>query len=284
LKTRHLRRGAVRAAAALSVVGALSLTATPAQADVCVSFGFGDTYCDIYPPNEIDPYFGPYGPIFDPFYDPYYYDPFIFPYIDPLDPNSGGGGGTPAPPPPPPVLVVGQQVPANVQEATLNGPIAAKILRGTPEFGRLVTNTNPDIVFKNEENTDATLGNENTDPLMQPELKTRLDRLAELVNAEYPGLKLRVTEAFDLDNEHSGASLHYEGRAADITVSDVDGAKLGRLGQLAVDAGFELVLYENAAHVHVSVPKPPPPRRPVDVPDYTQPGRPPGNRPGYNIP
>jgi hypothetical protein len=122
-------------------------------------------------------------------------------------------------------------------------------MQGTSDV--LVTNTNPDIVFKNEENTDAFTNNENTDHLMTPELKEHLDRLAMLVKAEFPGFKLRVNEAYDIDYEHpqpagrcletdNCTSLHYEGRAADMTVVDGNGnpdtTQLARLGQLAVDA------------------------------------------------
>ncbi len=122
----------------------------------------------------------------------------------------------------------------------------AKIVRGTPAFDTLVQNNNPDIVFKNEEGTGA-------DRMMSQRLKSKLDALATSVKSEWNGVKLRVTEAWDENDEHNGTSLHYEGRAADITTSPSDGAKLGRLGRLAVDAGLDWVLYEDATHVHVSV-------------------------------
>jgi hypothetical protein len=144
-------------------------------------------------------------------------------------------------------ITLGQKVP-NKNESDVVGAIAGKVVRGTPEFAALVKNTNADIIFKDEEGTDA-------DRMMTPRLRDELDALAQLVTAEWPGKKLRVPEAWDESDEHGPKSTHYEGRAADITVSDTDSAKLGRLAQLAVDAGFDWVFYENAAHVHVSVKK-----------------------------
>lgn len=142
-------------------------------------------------------------------------------------------------------LVLGQKVP-NATETATSGAITKKIKRTDPEFAQLVSNTNTKIVFKDEEGTGA-------DRMMSSNLQGRLDALADLVAAEWSGTKLRITEAWDENNEHTGDSLHYEGRAADITTDPQDGTKLGRLGRLAVDAGCDWVYFEDSSHIHVSV-------------------------------
>lgn len=144
-------------------------------------------------------------------------------------------------------LKLGEKVP-NTPEAGAVGPATTKITRNSAEFQKLVKNLNPDIVFKDEEH-------DSSDRMMTVTLKAGLDRLAALVKTEWPTLKLRVTEAWDDRSEHGPNSIHYEARAADLTTSDLDRAKYGRLARLAVDAGIGWVFYENAQHVHVSVKK-----------------------------
>ncbi len=124
--------------------------------------------------------------------------------------------------------------------------VAKGIERFASSSPHLIRNRNHRIVYKDEEGTGADL-------YMTPRLAEHLNLLAKLVQHEWPGVKLRVTEAWDPEGEHSKKSVHYEGRGADITTSDIDLEKYGRLSGLAIQAGFEWVFYEDKRHVHVSV-------------------------------
>jgi hypothetical protein len=133
----------------------------------------------------------------------------------------------------------------DIPEIESVGRIAGRVRRGSAPFQRLVRYTADDVVFKDEEGTGA-------DRLMTERTRERLARLAALVRREWPGVAVRVTEAWDENSEHGENSIHYEGRALDLTTSDQDSARLARLGGLALAAGFEWVAHEDR-HIHVSV-------------------------------
>ena len=142
-------------------------------------------------------------------------------------------------------LTLGQHFPGDA-EASVAGAVTAPVRRGSAAFAQLSRCEGCPFVFKDEER-------DRSDRVMTPRLHRNLLRLARLVEERWPGLKLRITEAWDEEREHRSASLHYEGRAADITTSDQDPGKLGELSALAIRAGCDWVFYENARHVHVSV-------------------------------
>lgn len=134
--------------------------------------------------------------------------------------------------------------PEHSQQAS--GPSKGKITRNSPEFEKLEPCYNNAIIFKDEEGTGA-------DRLMSKRCKEKLTTLATLVKQQWPSVKLVVTEAWDEQEQHSENSLHYEGRAVDLRLSDKDKSKIGLLGRLAVDAGFDWVYYQKRTHIHASV-------------------------------
>jgi hypothetical protein len=142
-------------------------------------------------------------------------------------------------------LELGEHMPRmNEQDAI--GQVLVRVARTMPDYRGLFRNQSSEIVFKNEETTDA-------DRMMTPRLARRLSTLNQLVRREWDGLSVRVTEAWDENGEHGPSSAHYEGRAVDLTTSDIDPGKLGRLAFLAVEAGFDWVYFEDRTHVHASV-------------------------------
>lgn len=95
---------------------------------------------------------------------------------------------------------------------------------------------------------------------MHPALLLPLDRLNTLVQAEWQGeYQLRITDAYDSLLEHDlgqadnnlRASLHFEGRALDLTTWPIDRSRYGRLCMLAHCAGFDWV-HNEGDHCHVA--------------------------------
>ncbi|KAG8181667.1 hypothetical protein JTE90_009827 [Oedothorax gibbosus] len=138
-----------------------------------------------------------------------------------------------------------------------SGPFLGALTVGQGKFLKLAPSYNKDIVFQDSE------GN-GEDHMMSLRCRDRLDILAVSVMNQFPGTRLRVLEAFDTEHIHKEKSLHYEGRAVDLSTSDRDRTKLGMLARLAVEAGFDYVYYKSKTHIHASVK--------VDIEDITRNG------------
>lgn len=142
-------------------------------------------------------------------------------------------------------------------ERSASTPMLCHIKRDSCAYHRLLGIVDPAIVFKQEE----AFPYQTEDILMHPALLRPLSRLSRLVQAEWAGAyQLRVTDAYDSLLEHDPPesepsrrySLHYEGRAIDLTLWPVDYERYGRLCALAHCAGFDWVHHEGT-HCHASI-------------------------------
>lgn len=162
---------------------------------------------------------------------------------------------------PVPDLLAGQFISASGSytqtEPLASGRMACQIARESCAYSRLVGIVDPTIVYKREEEPPF----DSEDILIHPAMVGSLARLNELVQAEWGGIvQLRVSDAYDSRLDHDppqtdqsrAYSLHYEGRAIDLTTIPIDRSKYGRLCALAHCAGFDWVLNERT-HCHASI-------------------------------
>lgn len=142
-------------------------------------------------------------------------------------------------------------------ERSASTPMLCHLERDSCGYNHLVGILDPTLKFKQEE----TPPYDTEDFLMHPAMILPLTRLNQLVQAEWGGaFQLRVTDAYDSLLEHDPPesepatrySLHYEGRAIDLTLWPVDQSQYGRLCALAHCAGFDWVIHEGH-HCHASI-------------------------------
>ena len=142
-------------------------------------------------------------------------------------------------------------------ERLASTPMLCHIERNSCAYRQLVGILEPTIVFKQEEQEPYYT----EDMVIHPVMIQPLSRLNELVKAEWGNaFRLRVTDAYDSLLEHdppdsersSRYSLHYEGRAIDITTWPVEPGLYGRLCALAHCAGFDWV-HQEGTHCHASI-------------------------------
>jgi hypothetical protein len=138
--------------------------------------------------------------------------------------------------------------------------MVCRIERNDCAYYYLVGNLDRTIVFKREEEPPY----DEEDILMHPDMVLPLSRLSQLVRAEWGGqVQLRVTDAYDSLLEHDlgqadenyKASLHFEGRAVDLTTWPIEPARYGRLCALAHCAGFAWV-HNEGDHCHAAIAAP----------------------------
>ena len=136
------------------------------------------------------------------------------------------------------------------------GPIICQMSRRCAK-GYLAGNLNPAIVFKREEKPEYA----DEDIFVHPAMLKPLDNLVKLVEQEWGGqVQLRITDAYDSLLEHDldqddpdrKASLHFEGRAVDLTTWPIDLNLYPRLCVLAHCAGFDWV-HNEGDHCHAAI-------------------------------
>jgi hypothetical protein len=149
-------------------------------------------------------------------------------------------------------LAFGQRVP-DVSEEEASGAIFDFVRPGCPSYADLVTlQASATLAFASSTAT-------STPNRMSSRLARALQTLASTVRTSFGGeARLLVLRAYETPPAvASTATLHHEGRAADLDVANVpasfQGDALARLGSLAVQAGFDYVAYDQEGHISVSV-------------------------------
>jgi len=158
-------------------------------------------------------------------------------------------------------LVAGQHLSASGSytqtQTEAAGPMLCRIEPGTCAYHLMVGELDPTIVFKREEEPPY----DHEDILMHPAMLLPLWRLNELVTEEWGGqIRLRVTDAYDSLLEHDLGqpdenrknSLHFEGRAIDLTTWPIEPNRYSRLCSLAHCAGFDWV-HNEGDHCHAAI-------------------------------
>ncbi|KAI8492680.1 hypothetical protein Bbelb_297210 [Branchiostoma belcheri] len=180
-----------------------------------------------------------------------------------------------------PTLASGGSWPAGETVESACGTIDYPVTRDKVEdFKRLVQYPANNIVFENEERSEAWCGSAErgrcvdcstgivgsglddrcADRVMTKSMLDLLRKVQKMVKDEFTGVKLKVLEAWD--EPHAGAtegdapaeSLHFEGRAAKLTLTDGDTSKLPQLAKNAICAGANFVEHKGD-HVFVAVRK-----------------------------
>lgn len=173
------------------------------------------------------------------------------------------------------VLASGEHYPARFTHERVLGNIDVKVTRNMTEFKRLVQYQGTNIEFENSEAGGSwcgekgnqcptkcanelqgnTLNERCADRVMSSRLLTVLNKLQKKARVTL-GDKLKVLEAWDepYDGHNEGDSatdtLHYEGRAAKVTLSSGITSKLGQLSQLAICSGADYVEHKGT-HLYI---------------------------------